>query len=354
MKKSLTKMIPLTLLVLALCMSSVAVSANTVAISNETHNNGTVSMDVTYTADTDGQVVVLVVDGDQSENPNYLASQADMDAFKNEIVYLDQAGATAGETKNFTFLLNNNATEDAVTLYASGTDVAPIAMKALPLAAAERYNVSLVTNGGTIASGKDVTSYTKGTAVALPNNTEITKTGYTFEGWFENAECTGSAVTEIPADAEGDKTYYAKWKLLIVAGDITVDDNTETTVGADAGYYKDATDATKYAISVTAKVNTSVIANIAKYGFVVYKDSALEVDADTLEAQEQLDANGYYTIAYGIPETETARATDICFKPFVVTTDGDVIYGAVKEYCVNDFADATTKYLGTAADLGFN
>ena len=38
------------------------------------------------------------------------------------------------------------------------------------------------------------------------------KDGYEFQGWFDNADFTGEAVTKITAETEG--TLYAKWKLL--------------------------------------------------------------------------------------------------------------------------------------------
>ena len=35
--------------------------------------------------------------------------------------------------------------------------------------------------------------------------------GYTFAGWYDNAEFTGEPVTEVPLGSTGDKTFYAKW-----------------------------------------------------------------------------------------------------------------------------------------------
>jgi uncharacterized repeat protein (TIGR02543 family) len=70
------------------------------------------------------------------------------------------------------------------------------------------YNVTLNTNGGTINAG-NVTSYNCGTGATLPTN--VTKTGYTFGGWYDNSSFTGSAVTSISTSATGNKTYYAKW-----------------------------------------------------------------------------------------------------------------------------------------------
>ena len=72
------------------------------------------------------------------------------------------------------------------------------------------YTVTLHANGGTVNSG-NVTNYTYGTATALPTAQDITRTGYTFGGWYENEALSGEPETAIPADATGAKTYYAKW-----------------------------------------------------------------------------------------------------------------------------------------------
>ena len=70
------------------------------------------------------------------------------------------------------------------------------------------YSVTLNTNGGTIKSG-NVTNYSYGEGAVLP--TDVEKSGYTFAGWYENEELTGSAATAISNTEYGDKTYYAKW-----------------------------------------------------------------------------------------------------------------------------------------------
>ncbi|MBP5724725.1 MAG: InlB B-repeat-containing protein [Bacteroidales bacterium] len=76
------------------------------------------------------------------------------------------------------------------------------------------YVVTLQTNGGTINSG-NIVSYKYLTGAILP--TYVTKTGYTFTGWYENSSCLGTPVTEIPATATGDKTYWAKWTENVYA-----------------------------------------------------------------------------------------------------------------------------------------
>ena len=35
--------------------------------------------------------------------------------------------------------------------------------------------------------------------------------GYTFDGWYDNPDFEGEAVTEVPLGSSGDKTFYAKW-----------------------------------------------------------------------------------------------------------------------------------------------
>jgi len=94
----------------------------------------------------------------------------------------------------------------------------PATYKATYTSTSRVYQVTLNVNDGTI--GENVTDYTYGTAVTLP---VPTKKGYKFEGWYDNAEFTGVAVTEISAAATGDKTYYAKW----VAEQYTITFNTD-------------------------------------------------------------------------------------------------------------------------------
>ncbi len=81
------------------------------------------------------------------------------------------------------------------------------------------YSVTLNTNNG--SGGTAIVSYTYGTGVVLP--TDWTKTGYTFAGWYDNEDCTGTAVTEISATDTGDKEYWAKWvdDIAPVIGDLS-------------------------------------------------------------------------------------------------------------------------------------
>ena len=74
------------------------------------------------------------------------------------------------------------------------------------------YAVTLYTNDGIISSG-NVTAYTFGSEVQLPTKEQISKTGYTFGGWYDNASCTGDSVLSVSSTATGDKQFWAKWKV---------------------------------------------------------------------------------------------------------------------------------------------
>ena len=72
------------------------------------------------------------------------------------------------------------------------------------------YTLSFVSNGGTAVS--NITK-PEGTVIDL-NAYNPTKTGYTFEGWYEDEQLT-SKVTSVTLD--GNKTVYAKWKEVVAA-----------------------------------------------------------------------------------------------------------------------------------------
>ena len=71
------------------------------------------------------------------------------------------------------------------------------------------YKISYMTNGGTILDGS-VTEYEEGVGAVLPTN--VTKEGYTFEGWYADETFSGSRVYSIGKDEAGNKTFFAKWK----------------------------------------------------------------------------------------------------------------------------------------------
>lgn len=98
-------------------------------------------------------------------------------------------------------------------LYAPGAIVPAEVTKLTVQWTAPTYAVTLNTNGGTIADGKDVTGYTYGVGVTLPTADDMTNTGHTFKGWYDNENLTGSPVTAIGGTGTGNKEYWAKWEI---------------------------------------------------------------------------------------------------------------------------------------------
>ena len=71
---------------------------------------------------------------------------------------------------------------------------------------------TVTNNGGTI-NGGNVTSYTYGVGATLPTAGDMTYTGHTFVGWYDNENLTGSPVTAIGGTETGNKEYWAKWEI---------------------------------------------------------------------------------------------------------------------------------------------
>ena len=110
-----------------------------------------------------------------------------------------------GNTGNFFMWRGSNG-----KFYVPGDSV-PADVTALTVQwTAPTYTVTLNTNGGTINSG-NVTGYTYGVGATLP--TDVTRTGYTFKGWYDNEGLTGDPVTAIGNTETGNKEYWAKWEI---------------------------------------------------------------------------------------------------------------------------------------------
>ena len=110
-----------------------------------------------------------------------------------------------GNTGSYFMWLDGNGTS-----YAPGASVPADVTELTVQWTAPTYTVTLNAGDGTINSG-NVTSYTYGAGATLP--TDVTHTGYTFKGWYDNEGLTGSPVTAISNTETGNKEYWAKWEI---------------------------------------------------------------------------------------------------------------------------------------------
>lgn len=135
---------------------------------------------------------------------------------------LQNTQVNAGATPSYTGATPTKAQDDQYSYTFAGWNPAIVAASAAATytatynKTARTYTIALTTNGGTINAG-NVTSYTFGTGAALPSN--VTKSDYTFGGWYDNEGFSGSAVTAVSSTETGNKTYFAKWNEIQVAPD---------------------------------------------------------------------------------------------------------------------------------------
>ena len=112
-----------------------------------------------------------------------------------------------GDTDNYFMWLDGNGNS-----YEPGGSVPADVTELTVQWTAPTYTVTLHTNGGTINSG-NVTEYTYGVGATLPAADDMTYTGHTFKGWYDNENLTGSPVTAIGGAETGNKEYWAKWEI---------------------------------------------------------------------------------------------------------------------------------------------
>ena len=113
----------------------------------------------------------------------------------------------AGDTDNYFMWLDGNGNS-----YEPGGSVPSDVTELTVQWTAPTYAVTLNTNGGTINNG-NVTEYIYGVGATLPTADDMTYTGHTFKGWYDNEGLTGDPVMAIGGTEMGNKEYWAKWEI---------------------------------------------------------------------------------------------------------------------------------------------
>ncbi len=112
-----------------------------------------------------------------------------------------------GDTGSYFMWLDSNGNS-----YAPGASVPADVTELTVQWTAPTYTVTLNAGNGTINSG-NVNGYTYGVGATLPTADDMTYTGHTFKGWYDNESLTGSPVTAIGDTETGNKEYWAKWEI---------------------------------------------------------------------------------------------------------------------------------------------
>lgn len=168
-----------------------------------TNNDGTVLDGDFSGATTLSGTLVITFDPNNGDQP----STQEVNWSKDGATLTAPASAKEGHSLDGWYY-DNNGTE---TKWNFDTDTVKCTMTLKAKWELSTYSVTLQTDGGTIASGKEVTGYTYGTGAILPTAADITREGYRFDGWYADSSFSGSPITEISATETGNKTFYAKW-----------------------------------------------------------------------------------------------------------------------------------------------
>ena len=102
--------------------------------------------------------------------------------------------------------IGGNAT-DGFTLTVPAADVT-VSATLTPIV----YNLTYNGVDGATFETANPTTYTIESAAITLNNP--TRNGYVFAGWYDNENFTGDAITAIATGSTGDKTFYARWKII--------------------------------------------------------------------------------------------------------------------------------------------
>ena len=73
------------------------------------------------------------------------------------------------------------------------------------------YKLHYMVDGSEVSGHGNPAFYESATGATLTN---LSKTGYDFDGWYDNDGYTGSVISSIAAGTIGEKTLYARWSLI--------------------------------------------------------------------------------------------------------------------------------------------
>lgn len=251
-------------------------------------------------------------------------------------------------TKNgykFTGWLYNGTTYADEATVKNLTDIDGYTVTLVAQWTVDTYNITLNTNDGKYVEGYTApTTYTFGTTTTLPTKDDIIKTGHDFGGWYTDSNFSGNAVTNIGADAYGDKEYWVKWTPSeytidydsnggseVSDGSYTYGEGlttlpTPTKPGYDfGGWYENINDETTKVESISS-TDTGDMALIAKWTPTPYTIT-LNPDGGTVSAVDWVkdESTGYYNKGYTIADTvtlPTPTKTNYIFTGWKVTTAG--------------------------------
>ena len=226
------------------------------------------------------------------------------------------------------------------------------------------YNIEYVLNGSTESRNKD--NYTVDDKT-FTLNAPAPVDGFTFGGWYTNAEFEGDAVTQVPQGSTGDKIFYAKWNkvypFVTQSGAVTITEYANGTAEAVIDGDYEGTDAVTLEEDIEV---TSVVWNRDFGGVPATITLPFEIDVANVEGAKFYNFGGMATKADGkkavqmnrVKEGKLAANTPYGVRPTgsTITFNGPVTFKKTEEASVTvgewKFVGLFAKYVVTESDEG--
>ena len=184
---------------------------------------------------------------------------------------------------------------------------------------ANTYSVKLHLNGGNLADGvSDITAYTYGNSIELPDRSEIVRSGYMFSGWYADEGFKDGPYTEISSTDSGNKEFYARWTMYNIP-------NTHAITVMDPA-------------NGSLKVNPSNGSAGTLITVTATPDKGYELAYITVDG-EKISGNTFRMPDHDV--TVSALFVPVSF-PFTDVKGGDWFYDAVAYVYANGLMDGTT------------
>ncbi|MDR0696514.1 MAG: InlB B-repeat-containing protein [Christensenellaceae bacterium] len=199
------------------------------------------------------------------------------------------------------------------------------------------YNISYTLNGGTNNSSNP-SNYT----IANDDITfaDSTRGGYTFAGWFGNANFTSSAITSIAkGSTTGNKTFYAKWNPITYIISYNLNGGTNSTSNPS---------------SYNIESNNITLVNPTKkyYKFVGwYGNSAFTGSKITVINKGSVDNKSFYAKWTGTTSTNTTNVVNLVNIVTVSSSNLSIVIGTEVEEVTFIGSSSTTNYSGISIDI---
>lgn len=318
------------LLICALCMCTVAVSAE-ITVAPKMETKSLVSVQVEGTANADDKVTLLAIEGAMDADGSATTelqkyTEDELATLLTKVTYIDQKTAS-DNAASFSFVPRNavnTIADNTISLYASdGNTTAVKAMSTLMTYTVSFESAGTVCKTIEVAENTNLLEAVTGAAYAPPSNF-----GYTFTGEWTLKD--GAAISD-SATVTGDVTVCAKWAANFA--EFTTDTGYCTTVDGEETVKTGV-------ISVLAKPSTAVLpegyTTYGNSGFYVWRGQHGPTDAWTSisnkihESAGNVGTGSFFGIVTDIPEDKYSEGVVILPYSYYYETQNKRLFGVPK------------------------